>query len=536
MSKSEQIKLKCDECGKEYEATMWHSINVDLNPELREKFFDNSLFNFKCPHCGNEHYIVYPVLYHDMKHNFMVQSGPLSACISFIEQLQSYDEFGDITDSIIKTTATTHELAKEKVVALENGLDHRFATVARVNEVENFKEYAKTIGDPYILGSYLSYDTEGNIIVNVEVYFKEEDKFDIYSCRFDMDYYNKLVRDYKDVLDDTTNYCFNEIVAYRVLNENKMALKLKSKFNFHTYLVLQDFENNVSLALCQKMLDKKLHKGDMVVCEHNGEISNGIIINKTRLFSMQSCPYPNEEIGFAQFKASNSLETTGDSDDELDNDELLIELRKYKEEGKELPYEIINDTDAIVLMEITASIPVDSFDEYGNMKKGDILSDDLKEELEANMKKRIITKEINGKNYLCVYLDQSNVSDNKYTKLIYNLNDLFKIALQSCHEYDGIIINPDEDSIIVENNYILDKYIPNRTMTNDKRMIKLLDSLNDDERKLVGDKALSIISKIYFDNKTPEIIAKEQGIKLSDVGKQITEGYKQLKFVVISRY
>ena len=44
MSKSEQIKLKCDKCGKEYEATMWHSINVDLNPDLREKFLDNSLF------------------------------------------------------------------------------------------------------------------------------------------------------------------------------------------------------------------------------------------------------------------------------------------------------------------------------------------------------------------------------------------------------------------------------------------------------------------------------------------------------------
>lgn len=536
MSKSEQIELRCDKCGKEYEATMWHSVNVDLNPELRVKYLDNSLFNFKCPHCGNEQYIVYPVLYHDMKHNFMVQSGPLSACVNFIEHFENFDEFEYINASIIKTTATTHELAKEKVVALENGLDHRFATVVRVNEVENFKEYAKTIGNPYIVGSYLSYDTDGNIIVNVEVYFNDEDRFDIYSCKFDMDYYNKLVCEYKDVLDETTNYCFNEIVANRVLNENKMSLKLKSKFSYNAYLILKDVDGNIDLAVCNRMLERKLQKGDMVVCEHHGKISNGIILNKTRLFNMQSCPYPNEDVLFAKFKASNSLETTGDSDDELDNDELFVELRKFKENGKELPYELINETDAIILMEIKASIPVASFDEYGNMKKGDILSDDLKEELEANMEKKIISKEVDGKSYLCIYLDQSYVTDKNYTKLIYNFNDLIKIAIQSCHKYDGVIINPDFDDIIIDNNYILDKYIPNRVMTNDKRMIKLLDSLNEDEKKQVGEKALSIISMIYFDKKTPEIIAKEFGLKPNEIGKMITDGYKQLKSVVISRF
>ena len=102
MSMINKVNIVCDECGKEFEVERYDSINADLDPELREKFIFDELYMFKCPHCGHMHFIPYPVLYHDMKHKFMVQSGRISDVLDFINQRMPENDLGDITQNVMK--------------------------------------------------------------------------------------------------------------------------------------------------------------------------------------------------------------------------------------------------------------------------------------------------------------------------------------------------------------------------------------------------------------------------------------------------
>lgn len=76
MSKCRDIELECSHCDGKSNFTVWDSINVDLNPELRDKLFSGELFVWKCPECGEYRFALYPTLYHDMKNRFMIFFDP----------------------------------------------------------------------------------------------------------------------------------------------------------------------------------------------------------------------------------------------------------------------------------------------------------------------------------------------------------------------------------------------------------------------------------------------------------------------------
>lgn len=64
--------ITCPICKKEGEFEYWSSINVDLDPELKEKIFNEEIFIWTCPECGAKVFIPFGTLYHDMKNNFMI--------------------------------------------------------------------------------------------------------------------------------------------------------------------------------------------------------------------------------------------------------------------------------------------------------------------------------------------------------------------------------------------------------------------------------------------------------------------------------
>ncbi len=72
MSQLRKENIMCPHCHKEGVFRFWSSVNVDLNPELREKIFSDELFMYHCPHCGEVTGILAGFLYHDMKHQFML--------------------------------------------------------------------------------------------------------------------------------------------------------------------------------------------------------------------------------------------------------------------------------------------------------------------------------------------------------------------------------------------------------------------------------------------------------------------------------
>lgn len=89
MSSFRTIKITCPDCNTEGSYTVWDSVNVDLDPELKSKVMDGSLFTWVCPNCKKSFNAPYSFLYHDMTHNFMVQfDASRSHIIPFAEYLR----------------------------------------------------------------------------------------------------------------------------------------------------------------------------------------------------------------------------------------------------------------------------------------------------------------------------------------------------------------------------------------------------------------------------------------------------------------
>lgn len=72
MSKHHKEEIECPLCHHKGEFDLWESVNVDLDPELREQVLNYQLFVWTCPKCGSHVITPYDTLYHDMKHRFML--------------------------------------------------------------------------------------------------------------------------------------------------------------------------------------------------------------------------------------------------------------------------------------------------------------------------------------------------------------------------------------------------------------------------------------------------------------------------------
>ena len=76
MSQQRNAEVKCPQCGRPGTFVAWDSVNVDLDPEMRDSILSEDIFVWTCPHCGAKVYYPYSFLYHDMKHKFMLFFDP----------------------------------------------------------------------------------------------------------------------------------------------------------------------------------------------------------------------------------------------------------------------------------------------------------------------------------------------------------------------------------------------------------------------------------------------------------------------------
>lgn len=76
MTKRSEQEACCPACGHTQDVTVWQSVNVTLNPDLRERLFNADVNIFECDSCGEKAFIPAPILYHDMEREFCVQYFP----------------------------------------------------------------------------------------------------------------------------------------------------------------------------------------------------------------------------------------------------------------------------------------------------------------------------------------------------------------------------------------------------------------------------------------------------------------------------
>lgn len=137
-------KIRCPVCGKESDFEIYGSINTELDPDLKERVLDGTVFLFKCPDCGHEAYIVYPCLYHQMEDRLMIYLVKETE----VEEAREAFEKGEgelaeamsgLTGYSIRIVNTQNSL-REKIKIFDAGRDDRVIELIKLFYFVSFKE------------------------------------------------------------------------------------------------------------------------------------------------------------------------------------------------------------------------------------------------------------------------------------------------------------------------------------------------------------------------------------------------------------
>lgn len=172
MSRYVKEEIKCPKCGEQGHYDRWASVNVDLDPELREKIFNEELFMWQCSHCGAKALIPYDVLYHNMKQKLMI-------FFTYQEPREGKYKPLDITTLPIHDGYTMRRVFglyrfKEKIAMLEDGLNdiaveilkYRLKYIAR-------PEFGEKNYELFYMCTY-HLDKNGKKVECIEFYYRDE--------------------------------------------------------------------------------------------------------------------------------------------------------------------------------------------------------------------------------------------------------------------------------------------------------------------------------------------------------------------------
>lgn len=70
------MKVTCSKCGAQYDAPVHQSINVGINPEMKQKVMSGELFVATCPACGERKLLAYPLIYQDPSQHLLICLSP----------------------------------------------------------------------------------------------------------------------------------------------------------------------------------------------------------------------------------------------------------------------------------------------------------------------------------------------------------------------------------------------------------------------------------------------------------------------------
>lgn len=105
MTLEEPKNIECPECGKKQITTIWRSMNVSTDPEIKSSLFEGKINIFECDACGYSGFIPVPLLYHDMEKKFCVQYYPFE----LIDQEEFFIQF-DMDGGLNRETFAQLEL------------------------------------------------------------------------------------------------------------------------------------------------------------------------------------------------------------------------------------------------------------------------------------------------------------------------------------------------------------------------------------------------------------------------------------------
>ena len=121
MSIINEALAPCSKCGQQHKVTVYKSINISDNPELKAKVADGSLFLWECPHCGQMNLARYETLYHDPAGKLMVWLIPAGEISE--SQMQAITMHTKAMGGYTLRRVGDMGTLMEKVLVAESGLD-----------------------------------------------------------------------------------------------------------------------------------------------------------------------------------------------------------------------------------------------------------------------------------------------------------------------------------------------------------------------------------------------------------------------------
>ena len=121
MSKISIKPFTCPTCGNKGDLKMYDSVNVSLDPTLREKVLSGDIFEWSCPQCEKTFSIRHDLLYHDMDKDFQIYYSP-NNCSGINKMINDMLTKYPGMRKLCRTVDSLNAL-REKIYIFEEGLN-----------------------------------------------------------------------------------------------------------------------------------------------------------------------------------------------------------------------------------------------------------------------------------------------------------------------------------------------------------------------------------------------------------------------------
>ena len=111
-------------CGAYFEATLYTSVNVQLNPVLKEELLDGRLNLVTCSECGREQHVEIPLLYHDMERRIAIQVFPEERKDQAAEIVKEAEDMATIMKALLSGRFSEHGGSPRAVKRITDYFDY----------------------------------------------------------------------------------------------------------------------------------------------------------------------------------------------------------------------------------------------------------------------------------------------------------------------------------------------------------------------------------------------------------------------------
>lgn len=118
MTEQKMKMVRCKACGAPFGAVYYESVNTK-SPELVQAIISGKMFEIRCPKCGHTENVMFPLLFNDMKHGYMIWLTTEESLTEIVKVLC------DMPAPVKKRIVLEPEDLREKAAVLDAGLDDR---------------------------------------------------------------------------------------------------------------------------------------------------------------------------------------------------------------------------------------------------------------------------------------------------------------------------------------------------------------------------------------------------------------------------